>query len=164
MVITPMCALSHVVAVAQQRLEASVRRVATPSFDCVSSRCELALDQYPRMYPLEVLQGEAQGKCCLISVSSAELQSMMQTLERMRLAELNASYCITMCVDRSLDKSMFQGWVVLKERSKGDEFFVSGHSLLRKCKQRVRAYYRPAVALPTCATIDRCGMTMSFQG
>ena len=138
--------------------------VATQSFDCVFSPCKLALEQYPRMLPLEVIEGEAAGKCCLISVSSAQLQSTMQTLERMRLAELKASYCMIVRVDRSLDKSLFHGWVLLKEWPKSHEFFMPGHSSLRRCKQRVRAYYRPAVALPMCGTIDSRGMTMSFMG
>ena len=122
------------------------------------------LDQYPRMYPLEVLEGEAAGKCCLVSVSSTQLLSTMETLERMRLAELKASYCMMVRVDRSLDKSLFKGWVLLKEWPKGHEFFMPGYSSLRRCRQRVRAYYRPAVALPTCAIIERCGVTMSFRG
>ena len=82
----------------------------------------------------------------------------------MRNSELKASYCIMVRVDRSLDKSLFQGWVLLKEWPKGHEFFMPGYSSLRRSKQRVRAYYRPAAPLPTCATMDRTGMTMSFRG
>ena len=43
-------------------------------------------------------------------------------------------------------------------------FFIPGHSLLRRCKQRVRGYYRPAVDIPTCVTIGIFGMKMSFTG
>ena len=138
--------------------------VATQSFDCVFSSCMLIFDQYPRMFPLEALENQAAGKCCLVSVSSTQLTETLQTLERMRLAELKAGICVMLRVDRSLDKSLFRGWVVLKEWPKGHEFFMLGTSSLRRCKQSVRAYYRSAEPLPTCATIDSCGMTMSFSG
>ena len=44
--------------------------VATQSFDIVFSPCTLLLDQYPLMHPLEALERQAAGKCCLVSVSS----------------------------------------------------------------------------------------------
>ena len=102
--------------------------MATQSFDCVFCPCKLAQDQYPRLFPLEVLEAEAACKCCLMSVSSAELQSTMETLACMRHAELKASYCILVRVDRSLDKSLFKGWDLLKEWPKGDKFFLRGQT------------------------------------
>ena len=141
-----------------------VQWVATHSFDCIFSPCTLTLDQYPRMHPLEVLKGEAAGKCCLIGVSFVQLTGTMQTFERMRISELKASYCISVRVHRSLYKSLFQGWVLMKEWPKGHEFSMSGYSSLRRCKQCVRAYHRPAATLPTCMTMDMIGMTMSFMG
>ena len=48
------------------------------------------------MYPLFELEGEASGKCCLVSMSSTQFVSTMQTLERMRDGELKASYCMSL--------------------------------------------------------------------
>ena len=138
--------------------------VAMLSFDCVFSPCTLVFDQYPRMFPLEAIKNEGAGKCCLVSVSPTQLTETLQMLERMRIAELKVGICVMLRVDRSLDKSLFKGWVLLKEWPKGQELFMPGNSSLRSGKQRVRAYYRSADPLPTCATIGSCGMFMSFRG
>ena len=100
--------------------------VATQSFDCIFIPCMLAFDQYPRIHPPEVLVGEAASKFCQISVSSAQLDDTLHTLERMRNFELKASYCILVRVDMSLDQLLFQGWVLLKEWLKRHEFSCSG--------------------------------------
>ena len=54
---------------------------------------------------------------------SLHLQSMVQTVEGMRLAKLKVWYCIIVHVERLIDKSLFQGQVLLKDWSKGREFF-----------------------------------------
>ena len=77
--------------------------VATQSCDCVVSSSTLTIDVHPSMHPLVVLYGEAS------SMSSTQLVNPMQTLERMRDAQLEASYCMMGCVDMSLDMPVLQG-------------------------------------------------------
>ena len=59
------------------------------------------------------------------------------------------SYCVVR-MSRMLDSTLFKGWIFLTEWSKGHKFHMPDRDDVRRCEQRVRAYYLPVKSKAIC--------------
>ena len=72
------------------------------------------------------------------------------------------SYCIIVRMSSMLDKTLFKGWIVLTEWSKGHKLHMPGRDDVRICEKRVRAYCLPVKSDVICHVKESDSAFMTF--
>ena len=138
--------------------------IAARTFDCMFIPESMDLAQHPRMYPLTNLIGN-KGSCNLICVSPSQVQHVIAQIQHARDRHPCASFCVVVPMTRSLDSALFRGWTVLTEWGKSHYFHTQDNSTtVRRCKNRVRAYFLPPQKLKECNLLPKDGHSMTFVG
>ena len=64
----------------------------------------------------------------------------------------------------SLDGTIFKGWIVLTEWSKGNKFHTPGFDVVKRCEHKVRACYMPPNNTSSLNVVPRSRPAMAFTG
>jgi hypothetical protein len=112
------------------------------------------------MYPLTELS-KSTGAFSLVCISHVHAAHVVKALKSLQDANPLSSYCVVVRMSCMLDNTIFKGWTVLTEWSKGHKFHMPGRDDLRRCEQRVRAYYLPVKSDAIChmSEIDSAFLT-----
>ena len=121
------------------------------------------LPHHPHVYPLTELS-KSTGAFSLVCISHVHAACVVKELKALQDASPLSSYCVVVRMSRMLDNTLFKGWTVLTEWSKGHKFHMPGRDDVRRCEQRVRAYYLPVKSDALCHMSESDSAFMTFPG
>ena len=143
-----------------------VRRLTfLASRDCsyIFAPCMLDMQMQPRMYPLKEIQ-RGKGQFSLVCTSPLHVETMVHALKELYMEEPLTAWCVVVRARNTKHHTCFRGWTVLTEWTKGHKFHMAPDAMLRRCPQRVRAYYLPAKPHTVNAVLNAKPTTMSLRG
>ena len=122
------------------------------------------LTEHPRIHPLTSMSNGA-GLFNLLCICPHDAHDVVTRIKFLHTADPVSSFCVVVPMTRALDSNAFKGWTVLTEWSKNHYFHAPGFGdTLRRCRNRVRAYYLPPNSDMECNAISLNGVKMTFAG